>query len=194
MVRRPIEKAVLRLYRRPGEMKAMLNDERCKDALGGYRDVLEQHGLVASTATFVRRLPPFVIAVGLLIGVGVYKIEIALSQGRNNIGFLFVFMLAFAYACFLIYRRHLTPQGEAMMTDLRGIFFRLKERAAFLRQGGATNEAALLAAVFGIAALSADQFPGIKALYPKRSNDGSSCGSGGCGGSCGGGCGGGCGG
>ncbi|MBI5073845.1 MAG: hypothetical protein HZB62_01550 [Nitrospirae bacterium] len=64
-----------------------------------------------------------------------------------------------------------------------------------------TNDAAFLAAVFGLTALSGDYFPFVKELFPKASSTygnsytggcgSSGCGSSGCGG---GGCGGGCGG
>jgi hypothetical protein len=74
------------------------------------------------------------------------------------------------------------------------MFARLRSRADSLRQGGATNEAALLAAVFGVGELSPTRFPAVEALTPKpkKSDGGSSCSSS-CS-SCGGGCGGGCGG
>jgi uncharacterized protein (TIGR04222 family) len=204
LVRRRIEKAVLRLYRTPGEVTAMAADADCREACRSYRDTLDSHGLIAGTGVLWRRLPPFLLAAIILVFVGLLKINMALAEGRDNLALLIACMVGFGYVSLLLFRRHRTRSGDAMLTDLRVLFSRLRERSETLRQGGATNEAALLAAVFGVSAVPRDLFPGVRGLYPKRkkrrdSGCGSSCGSGStCGSSscssCGGGCGGGCGG
>jgi uncharacterized protein (TIGR04222 family) len=200
MVRRPIEKAVLRLYRTSDTAKAMLSDSRTRDACQEYEDTLQSFGLVAGKEAFARRLPSLLSATVPLVFIGALKINLALSEGRHNIGFLIMLMLVFGAICAGIFRRRRTKLGDDMMADLRLMFGRLRDRADTLRQGGATNEAALLAAVFGLGALPLERFPAMHAL--KRTNSstssgcGSSCSSGGgssCS-SCGGGCGGGCGG
>jgi len=195
IVRRPIEKAVLRLYRRQGKIKKLLSDTGAVEACREYKDALVDFGLVAGPQTIARRLIPFLVSSMVLVFVGVLKIAIALSEGRHNLGFLTLLMIVFGAVCIWVFRRPRTRLGDAMMSDLRTMFGRLRSRADSLRQGGATNEAALLAAVFGVNELSPVRFPAIKALTPKekRSDSGSSCSS--CGSSsCGGGCGGGCGG
>jgi uncharacterized protein (TIGR04222 family) len=209
MVRRPIEKAVLRLYQSRGSAAALDSNPQVRDACRRYRDDLEDGGLIAGAEAFRRRLAPFLLAGMSLIFVGVLKLMIALSEGRHNIGFLIVLIIGFCILAALIFRRHRTKRGDAMMADLRVMFGRLRERTDTLRQGGATNEAALLAAVFGMAALSPKSFPSVRTLAPKKRGSGSSCSTGcgsgsscgsnggsgsSCGSSCGGGCGGGCGG
>jgi uncharacterized protein (TIGR04222 family) len=217
-VRRPIEKAVLQLFRRPDHASAMQSDRAAIDACRRYRDTLEDFGLVAGSATYLRRLPPLLVAAMAVVFVGALKLSIALSEGRYNVGFLIAMMIAFSVIAILIFRRHRTRRGDAMLADLRMMFGRLRDRADTLRQGGATNEAALLAAVFGISELSPRHFPAARALKPARAkassdsgyatscSNWSSCGSGSsscssgtassCGGGDGGGggCGGGCGG
>jgi len=196
IARRPIEKAVLRFYRRQGKIRKLLSDMGAVEACGEYKNTLVDFGLVAGSQTFARRLIPFLIAAMALVFVGVLKIAIALSEGRHNLGFLTLLMIGFVGLSVWIFRRHRTRLGDAMMGDLRTIFVRLRSRADSLRQGGATNEAALLAAVFGIDELSPARFPALEALTPKqKKSDGgsscsSSCGSSSCGGGCGGGCGG----
>ncbi len=205
-VRRPIEKAVLEVFRSPGRVGDLESDARAIEACRQYRDTLEDFGLVAGGATFMRRLPPLLIAAIAVVFVGMLKLAIALSEGRHNIGFLILMMIAFSALAILIFRRHRTKRGDDMMADLKTMFGRLRARADTLREGGATNEAALLAAVFGLSELSPGRFPAMRALLPpKKKNRDSSCGSS-CssscsssssscsGGSCGGGCGGGCGG
>jgi len=194
MVRRPIEKAVLRRFRTADTAKAMVSDPSVIEACREYRDTLAEFGLIANSSTIMRRLPPFLIVTAILVVIGTLKIAIALSEGRHNIGFTILMMLGFVIAAIPILRLHRTRLGDQMLSDLETMFARLRDRADTLRQGGATNEAALLAAVFGLGALSMERFPAIYALKQSNSQSssgcGSSCGGGGGGGGCGGGCGG----
>jgi hypothetical protein len=74
-------------------------------------------------------------------------------------------------------------------------FNRLKVNASDINPGGATNAAALLAAVFGVQYLPNEKFPFVNQLYPRSNGGGDGGGSGdGGGGDGGGGCGSGCGG
>jgi len=196
LARRPIEKAILRCYRTSGSAKDMEFDGNCIAACREYEDVLTLRALIAGPKTFGLRLIPMLVAVAFIVFVGVFKLSIALSEGRS-FGWLLLLMIALSAASVAIFRRRLTARGAAMLADLEIIFARLRDRASTLREGGATNEAALLAAVYGLDELPPERFPGIKPL--RRKKDGSSCGGGsgsGCGSSCGGGCGGcgGCGG
>src|SRR4051812_26216293 len=103
-VRRPIEKAVLQVYRSPGPASEMQSDSRAIDACGQYRDTLEAQGLVAGGATFARRLVSFLPAVMVVVFVGVLKLFIAWSEGRHNVGFLILLMIAFGAVSTLIFR------------------------------------------------------------------------------------------
>jgi len=223
LVRRRIEKAVLSVYRVPGAAAEMESDARCRDACQEYDQKLQDYGLIAGAQISMRRLVPFLVLGMAVMFVGLLKLFIAFSEGRHNVGFLILLMAGFGFGAFQLFRRHRTKLGDDMLADLRAMFARLRDRSHRLGQGGATNEAALLAAVFGFDALSPARFPGLRALKPqkaKRKSNGSSCGSdcgsswswgssssscgsssssdssGGssCGSSCGGGCGGGCGG
>jgi hypothetical protein len=101
--------------------------------------------------------------------------------------------------------------GNRVLEDFRTLFSRLRDRATEVQVGGATNELALLAGVFGLGALSGTAFAQMQTLFPMGTRNrsstwlgscGSACGSSwgsssgsSCGSSCGGGgCGGGCGG
>jgi uncharacterized protein (TIGR04222 family) len=193
LARRPIEKAILRLYRIPSSAKDMTSEAACLAACQEYQEVLELRGLVAGPKIFGQRLIPMLAAVGFIVFVGFLKLAIALSEPGRSVGFLAVFMIFLGGVSVAIFRRRLTTSGSTMLADLEIIFARLRDRAPTLREGGATNEVALLAAVYGLDELPPERFPGIKPL--RRKKEGSSCGGGsGCGSSCGGGCGGGCGG
>ncbi len=191
---RPIEKAILHHYEKSAESHTIFSDAPAKAACNVYEKTLRTQGLLADAGTYVKRLPLVAIGLAILIGVAATKVSIAFSQGRHNVGFLIFLAFVFAVMAIGIGFRRRTGAGDAMLADLRSLFSRLKNRAKTLRAGGATNEAALLAAVFGISALAVDNFPFLESLYPKRSSDGSSCGSSSScssGSSCSGGCGGG---
>lgn len=193
-VRRPIERAILRHYATQGEAHEIFKDDAAKRACAEYAKSLKQSRMIADASVYAGRTLPVLIALGLMIVIAWTKVNIAFSQGRHNVGFLIALAVIFGIVALVIWRRRLTGRGVAMMADLRDLFSRLKGRAKTLRAGGATNEAALLMAVFGLSALPASGFPFLEKLYPAKSSDGSGCGSSSScssGSSCGGGCGGG---
>jgi uncharacterized protein (TIGR04222 family) len=195
MVNRPIEKAILARYISAGDADAVFWDPAARAACDAYKKALADNGLLADGSVYGRRLLPTLVALGVLIGVTIAKVGIAHAEGRHNVGFLATLTLVACIAILVLFGRSRTAHGDATMADLRQLFSRLKARAKGLAAGGKTNEAALLAAIFGISALSESSFPFLRELYPRKSpgDGGSSCGSSGssCGSSCGGGCGGG---
>ncbi|MBL8524468.1 MAG: TIGR04222 domain-containing membrane protein [Betaproteobacteria bacterium] len=195
MVKRPIEKAILRKFLAAGEAHELFKDAGAKAACDSYRQALLKDGLIADASTYAKRALPALMAIGLMGAITWTKISIAFSQGRHNVGFLVFLTIIFAIVLIYIWKRRLTGRGNAMLADLKDLFSRLKGRAKTLRAGGQTNEAAMLAAVFGLSALPAAHFPFMEKLYPARSSDGSGCGSSSSscssGSSCSGGCGGG---
>jgi uncharacterized protein (TIGR04222 family) len=195
VVQRPIEKAILQHYAKPGEGHEIFKDVAAKAACDGYAKTLQEQNMIAGSGTYAKRLLPVAVALGLLVAVTWTKVTIAFSQGRHNVGFLIFLTIALAIVVLVMWFRRRTALGDAMVTDLRSLFARLKDRSRTLKSGGKTNEAALLAAVFGLSVLSAADFPFLEKLYPVKSSDGSSCGSSSSscssGSSCGGGCGGG---
>ncbi|MEQ1517181.1 MAG: TIGR04222 domain-containing membrane protein, partial [Usitatibacteraceae bacterium] len=180
VAQRPIEKAILQFYAREGEGHEIFKDPGAKNACESYGQALKLQGMLADRSTFSQRLAPAAIALAILVGITWIKISIALSQGRHNVGFLTVLTAVFACVVLYVWFRPRTGLGDAMMADLKSLFDRLKVRAKTLQAGGATNEAALLAAVFGLAAVPAAAFPFLEKLYPKKSSDGSGCGSSSC--------------
>lgn len=195
LVKRPIEKAILRKFLSAGEAHELFKDPGAVAACETYRAALRKDGLIADSATYGKRALPVLAAIGLLGAITWTKVSIAFSQGRHNVGFLIVLTIIFAIVMIVIWKKRLTGRGDAMVSDLKDLFSRLKGRAKTMRAGGQTNEAAMLAAVFGLSALPAANFPFMEKLYPARSSDGSGCGSSSSscssGSSCSGGCGGG---
>ena len=196
--RRPIEKAILRKFTSSAEAHKMYSDDTLKAACIEYRESLVQLKLIATLPVFEARRPMFWFGFLILGGLAGAKLFVALERGRTNILFLLILAVVALYYLIKAYNKERTGLGDRVLMDLRALFRGLNDRGFLIKSGGETNEAALLAAVFGVSALSAGNFPYIQKLFPNAKNtsscSGSSCSSS-CGSSCGGGgCGGGCGG
>ncbi len=203
LVRRPLEKAIVVHFRRAS------NDEP---------EAVASHALVAPHVNALRldlvagRLlsdplhpstnPCFAPALLALLVLGIVAL-VRIKVSGPPFTFLVVLGGLAAIVILIGYARRSTPLGRRTLRQLQTLFKRLRARANTLRAGGQTNEATLLAAVFGLNALPESSFNWLERLRARKGSNSSSCGSS-CGssssssscggGSGGGGCGGGCGG
>jgi uncharacterized protein (TIGR04222 family) len=200
LVRSPIETTILQRLSIATEFRQLLESETIRAACKEYKDKLQHLRLLPDEKLTRARLNRLLITLVILVGVALIKIAIAVTRGRYNIWFLVLMAVAFTAIALRNYNPFRTTLGDALLADLRTLFTPLKNRASMINPGGATAEAALLMAVFGVGALPLDRFPMISIFRDRTRADNSSCGSSGCsstssscsGGSCGGG--GGCGG
>lgn len=215
-VRDSLERDLLLYFETPGEAASVFSESHFSSTFDHYKESLETLGLLPNPWVRKHRLLVLIAGLILLWGVAVVKIGVALARGRTNIIFLIILAIVFGVLARKVVLRRLTLRGKAMLDDLSVLFGGLKDRAA---NSFTPNDVALLAAVFGIAALPLAAFPYVETLYPKAmatsrrwgsgsssdscgavtscgssSSCGSSGGDGGGGGCGGGGCGGGCGG
>jgi uncharacterized protein (TIGR04222 family) len=200
---RPIEQALQRKFAEARPATDIFTDFDLRVACFSYEDTLTRLGLLAGDDTQRARNRRLGIAVAILVGLAGAKIYTALQRGRTNVWFLIILALVACVAVYGLSATRRTARGDALVTDLRRLFGRLRARAGLIRPGGGTADAALLAAVFGLGMLPAAGFGFVRRLYPRAPDtsgwSSSSCGSGSscsssCGSSCGGGGGGGCGG
>lgn len=196
LVRRPLDKALLRRCRKPATPAEILADRGALAAADAYEERLATQGLLPDAAARSWRWTVRLGACAFLALVAATKYGIAVSQGRTNTDFLVILPALACIGVFLVSRSRRTPTGEQAFADLRALANRLWQRAETLKPGGATNEALLLASVFGLWALPSQAFPFIEDVFPRPKPDNSSGDSGGSsdssdgGGGCGGGCGG----
>lgn len=189
-VRRPIEKALIRHFAVRNTAQSIFTDKALEEACSVYETTLAKAGLMPDSDQKAKRRSLFLSGAALLASVSLIKAIIAISRGRFNLIFLLIMtIIAIIVLAAVVFPKQ-TPAGRELLRDLRTLFGSLRERASSIRPGGGSNELALLAAVYGMSAVSAIHFPWAKKLFPKAdSSGGGSCGS-----SCGSGCGGGCGG
>jgi uncharacterized protein (TIGR04222 family) len=204
---RPIEQALQRKFAEARPATDIFTDFDLRAACFPYEDTLTRLGLLADDGTQRARHRRFGIAVAILVGLAGAKIYVALQRGRTNVLFLIILAFVVCVAAFGLSTTRRTARGDALVTDLRRLFGRLRARAGVIRPGGGTADAALLAAVFGLGTLPAAGFGFVRRLYPRAPDTSgwssgwsspsygswNSCSSS-CGSSCGGGGGGGCGG
>ena len=200
LVRRPVERSILQRLSIATDFATLFDSATVRAACKEYKDKLQQLHLLPDDKLSGARMNRLLIALVLLIGVALIKIIVATMRGRQNIWFLILMAAVLSYIAVRIHNPFRTTLGDALLTDLRTLFAPLKNRASMINPGGATGEAALLMAVFGLTALPMSRFPIISQFREKNRSYGGSCGATGCGstssscsgGSCGGG--GGCGG
>jgi uncharacterized protein (TIGR04222 family) len=160
-------------------------------------------GLLATPEARNRRARDAGLAMIILAVVAGIKVAIGLARNRPVL-FLVIFAIGFVVLTLFLTRGRRTVLGERVLGDLTTLFEGLRDRARELRPNTATNEFAMLMAVFGVSAVPVGAFPVMRAFGGATRNSGtnvygasgsgcgggSSCGGGGssCGG--GGGCGG----
>ena len=87
LAQREIEHAVLKACARPVDGAGVLKDAGALRACEAYKKTLIDAGLLAGPATYSQRLVGVGTVAFVLLGTAGYKIQLALSQGRHNIGF-----------------------------------------------------------------------------------------------------------
>ena len=205
--RRAIDQALLQKFATSGDVTSIFDDETLKAYCEPLQSALTRDGLLPDDSVQTARAFRFFVAVLVLVLVGGIKLVIALQRGRTNVAFLVILMILAVVVAAKVAFPRLTARGRVMLEDIKNLYSGLKSRAAFISPGGATIEAAMLAATFGIGALQGANFAYAKDLFPRAASSkktaswttscSSSCGTSSassCGSSCGGGCGGGCGG
>lgn len=196
LVRHPLEKAVLSHFQTATDATSIFTAYPLERSCHEFERDLQEQGLLPDATESIARHRRAMLAASVLLGVAVTKVVVALSRGRTNIWFLVILCAVAVLVAYKVTHPFRTAWGNELLADLRTMLAGLKDRSVLIQPGGMNNEAALLAAVFGVGALPEKSFPYLKQLYPKAVSS-SSCGAGcgaACGSSCGGGCGGGCGG
>lgn len=194
LVRRPIEKSVLALFRNPTNVTRLFESAESNSACKQYLSELTDARLIYGGGPQAHRFSSVLAASGVIGGVAGIKLLLAIQRGKSNVMFLLILAavgIAFAWASMISRRSGL---GLRFLKDQRTLFSRLQKQAQFIKPGGGSADAVILAALFGLSALPATAFPFVKKIFPQPSNgdSGSSSGDGGGSSGCGGG--GGCGG
>jgi uncharacterized protein (TIGR04222 family) len=192
-VNRPIEKELVRLVAKGSDADALVRAASGSPACKTYEQELANLRLISGPNVRATRWPAIHVAMALVGAVAGFKIFVALRGGHTNIAILVsLSFIAVALLASLAYKRK-TGLGHEFLSTQQTLFKRLKQRADGIKPGGGSADLAILAAVFGMAAVPAMAFPFVAQVMPRPSSGDSggssdSGGDSGCGG--GGGCGG----
>jgi uncharacterized protein (TIGR04222 family) len=194
-LRRPLDRAIVTLARSPVTVTSLAAAGPVRKEAEAYAPALAAQGLVDTAEERRMRRNFALAALGVLVGVAFMKVAYALSRGRSNVAFLIILMVISCIVVLAISMRRRTGRGSEMLASVKTLLNRLHGDTGRLKAGGQTNEALLLAAAFGLAALPTAAFPVVEQMFPRPQGGGDSGGgsdSSSCSSSCGGG--GGCGG
>jgi uncharacterized protein (TIGR04222 family) len=195
MVTSALEEKVVRYFTPSGAVSSLFNLKDADPELWRYEEELTRLGLLPDQEIKSARAMRIMVALLVTLGLAGTKIVVALQTGHSNIAFLIILAVISTIVIVKVSRPRRTTTGDRMIEDLRTLFGGLKERSSAIQNGASPGEFALMAAVFGMAAV-----PDAKRLFPQSGGSscgsscgsdsggdsgGSSCGGGGCGG-CGG--------
>lgn len=191
-LRRNLDREIVKACKAEIRVDKLLTKSSLVKAADAYATELGPVGLVSYGPERTMRVSFALATGGLLAGVAITKIVYALSHGRSNVGFLVIAAVIATLWVIRVGLKRRTYLGGRMLSNVRTLMTRMKDGAERMRSGGATNEALMLAAAFGLYALPADAFPMVEQMFPKpKPSSSDSSGSDGGGSSCSSGCGGG---
>lgn len=137
-----------------------------------------------------------ILGAAIILGLGGYKLAVALSKGRTNVGFLLILAILSMVALLLVCRTgRQSARGKDYLKRLQAAFKRLESQKTRMGLRGPDPGLLLLVSIFGLGTLQGTAHDAYRKLFLQGSSGGCGGGCGGGGGGCGGGgCGGGCGG
>ncbi|MEN9627256.1 MAG: hypothetical protein RJA10_483 [Pseudomonadota bacterium] len=200
--RRSLDRVVLgQCQAVPLSADEVLADRAVRKAATEIEADLKGKGLLLTTPQRGLRGTVRLAVVALLWGLPALRLWQALSREQTHVEYLMMMAVVAGLIALALPREPLTPAGRRALQSVTSLLGRLKSRAEQIRPGGATNEAVLCAAAFGLYVLPAAAFPFIEQVYPQPARGGdsggggdggssssdSSCGGGGGCGGCGGG-------
>jgi uncharacterized protein (TIGR04222 family) len=133
-------------------------------------------------------------ASAVILGLGVFKLAAALSNGHSNVGFLLLMMVVSLCILPMIVKvPRLSRRGRAYLERLQQAYTGLRRPRAISDPSPALDPLLLMVGVYGLPSLAGTTHARFAQMFPQSVSAGGGCGgaTGGCGTSSGGGCGGG---
>jgi len=193
----PVEDAVLRFFATGRRLGNAAEVPDVQSATKAMEAEFQAQGLLSTGEERILKMLP---ALAIPLAVAALRLILAGDHPRN---FLLLEMIGFAFLAALIADQRVTALGRRTLEHLEGLLGQGRSRARDLLAPATGGETTLLAATFGIGALSAgiagqpewlrsniaSARETLDFLHAKR-NQGDTSGGGACAGGCGGGCGG----
>jgi uncharacterized protein (TIGR04222 family) len=195
-----LQRCLFDRVRRPKSPSDLFRDTDLKSQVGAMainlETALQEKHLIASPEMRRRARSAGLTAISLFLGLGTYKLVVALDKGRHNVAFLIILAVVGLIALLIAaWPQRLTALGKAYVERLQSTFDSLRHFPDPKSNPTVADSSLRLGvALFGITILAGGPFDAMTTIFRRSANAaghcGGGCGSSGCGGG-GGGCGGG---
>jgi uncharacterized protein (TIGR04222 family) len=165
MVDHAVEWAVVSYFQTPRTVQEFLSDRDAMNVGKKFCRKLADEGLLSDISVYLWRMVPALATLALLVWLPV----VFWTQDKNDLPGLAV--IVFTIWVIVTWFGRLTGAGKEVLQRACLRFNNLKKNAERLRPGGETNDATILAALFGMDALPSDCFGYVVTLFPKASDD-----------------------
>lgn len=154
----PVERRILELTRESQPAALLLADRALLGECESFEAELRAVGFAPNHSQIRRRLILCVTGLLVVLGIGISKVVIALSQGRKNIWFTMGLMVLFSIPLCLSVRPNRTRLGKKFLKGLQHLYRKSLFQADRFRAEGRLDELILLASAFGIGALGRGKY------------------------------------
>ena len=182
----PAEREVYDWFSAPLEAKDIFAREaesgKFKLHCANYEGRLLQESLLQREEVKTRAVTASLLAALFLVGLGGYKLSVAMSRGKSNLAGLFflgfVSVVGVVVVC-AINSRRISGRGRNYLEALQATFSTLKAKVATAAKGNADSALLLLVGVYGISVLAETTYGFFPKMFQRAAaaNSGSSCGS-----------------
>jgi uncharacterized protein (TIGR04222 family) len=174
--RRRVDQSILQHFQYAKPASSAFTSDACRHACHELDGELRKQRLLPAPGQWFVRVLLGLAATAFLWMIAYIKIDIALSRGRHNIGFLLLACASVPLLLAFVLRSRRTSLGKRVIKDFQTLFARLRSQAEAIPLGGATNELSLLLGIYGLGALSGAARQNYAPLFPrpaKRTRDSS---------------------
>jgi uncharacterized protein (TIGR04222 family) len=166
--RRRLEQSILEHFEYARPASSVFASETCRHACQVLEEELRAQRLLPAPGQWFVRVLLGIAATAFLWLIAYLKIDIALSRGRHNIGFLLAACMPLPFLLVFVLKSRMTSLGQRVVKDFQTLFARLRDQAAGIPLGGTTNELSLLLGIYGFAALSGPARENYASLFPRQ--------------------------
>ncbi len=167
-----IDRLVCEHFRTEGPTGSLFKNESLALRVEAHaRRPLEDAGLIPDETLRKARWGRLLGALAALGTLAAVKIALALYRGHTNVGFLLVEAAVFGLIACRLTIRHRTPAGDRALDYLKHTFDAVRQRTKPLDHPDA-QDIAIVAAVFGLAALPAATYANVEDLRPRQDSGG----------------------
>lgn len=154
----PVERRILDLTRESQPASMLLSDRALQAECEPYEADLRKVGFAPDRYQIRRRFMLCVTGLFLVLGVGIAKVVMAVSQGKRNVWFTIGLMALFSIVLCFSVRPNRTRLGKKFLSGFQHLYRNSLFQSDRFRAEGRLDELVMMAAVFGFGALGKGKY------------------------------------